>query len=335
MAAPESVRAWAPGRVNLIGEHTDYAGGLALPMAIQLGTTVTGVALDGRLRLRSDHDPVQLDVPLPIDDPPAVTPAWGRYPAAVAAEVGSTDGVDGTVSSTVPIGAGLSSSASLEIAVALALGARERDVELAKLGQRAEHRASGVPCGIIDQLSSVEGVAGHALLIDCSTLEVRPVPIPDSVRFIVVHSGQHRSLESSAYAERRRSAEEAARLIGPLASADLRDAASIDDALVARRARHIITENQRVRDFVTAMADEDRAAAGALMAASHRSLRDDYEVSTPRLDALVRALAATPGVHGARLTGAGFGGCVIALCEPGTEIDGGWIVEASDGARLL
>jgi galactokinase len=335
MAAPESVHAWAPGRVNLIGEHTDYTGGLALPMAIQLGTTITGVALAGRLRLRSDQDRAPLDVPLPVDEPGSVVPAWGRYPAAVAAELGATKGIDAAVVSTVPIGAGLSSSASLEIAVALALGADERGLELAQLGQRAEHRASGVPCGIIDQLSSVAGVAGHALLIDCDTLLVRPVPIPDSVQFVVVHSGEHRSLETSAYAERRRSAEEATRLLGPLTAVRLSDAASIEDALIARRARHIISENQRVRDFATMMADEDLGAAGALMAASHRSLRVDYEVSTPRLDALVEDLASMRGVYGARLTGAGFGGCVIALCEPGTEIDGGWIVEASDGARLL
>jgi len=254
--------------------------------------------------------------------------------AGVVAEVRPDEGATGTVATTLPVGAGLSSSAALEVAVALALGFTGPPVELAQVCQRAEHAASGVPSGIMDQLASAAGVAGSALLIDCTTLERTPVPLPTDVEVVVVHSGEARALAGSAYAERRRQCEAAEEVIGPLPSAPLDAVAAIDDPVVRRRARHVVTENARVRQAAAALAAGDPAAAGRAMVASHASLRDDFEVSTPALDRLVAELAATPGVFGARLTGAGFGGCAVALTRPGA-VDRGWVVRAVDGARLL
>ena len=336
MAEPAAVEVFAPGRVNLIGDHTDYAGGLALPMAIQLGTTVVGAPTDaGVVRLRSAEQAEPAVVPIDVDDPAAVLPTWARYVAGVVAELGTVGGFDGTLTSTLPIGSGLSSSAALELAVALALGFDGPPVELARLGQRAEQRASGVPCGLMDQLTSACGEDGHALLIDFATDTWTPVRVPGSAEVVVVHSGEERALASSAYGERRAAVERAATEIGPLGQATLADVELIADATVRRRARHVVTEDDRVLAFAAALAAEDLAAAGAAMVDSHRSLRDDFEVSTPRLDALVADLVATPGVHGARLTGAGFGGCVVALTDPGALAPGPrrWVVRASDGAR--
>ncbi len=328
------IRAFAPGRVNLIGEHTDYTGGLVLPMAIQLGTTVVGDVLDGRITLRSDRFDAPLDLELPVGDPSTVEPSWGRYVAGVAAETGATIGLDGAVTSDVPMGSGLSSSAALEVATALALGAAGGPLEVAELCQRAEHRATGVPCGIMDQLAAAAGVEGHAMLIDCHALTIDPVHMPDDLAVAVVHSGQHRELRSSAYAARRAECERAEATIGPLRLAAPDAWTAIEDRVVAARARHVIGENQRVRDVATALRAGDAEAAGQSLLDGHRSLRDDFEVSTPVLDALVDQLAATRGVWGARLTGAGFGGCVVALCEPGTDIAGAWWVRPSAGATL-
>jgi len=325
------IAAFAPGRVNLIGEHTDYAGGLSLPMAIHLGTTVTGVRGGDRIRLTSAQQDEAVDLPLTIDDPTTVEPAWGRYVAGVVAELSPTTGFVGEVSSTVPLGAGLSSSASLELAVALALGFHGMPRSLAELGQRAEQVASGVPCGLMDQLASACGTAGHALLVDFTTDEVRPVPVPADLEVVVVHSGQERRLAGSAYAERRASVEAAAAEIGALHDADLADVDRLTDPVLRRRARHVISEDARVRAFTTALAADDRPRLGELLLASHASLRDDFDVSTEVLDALVARLCAIPGVWGARLTGAGFGGCVVALTEPGT-LGEGWVVRPGPGA---
>jgi galactokinase len=328
-----TVRAFAPGRVNLIGDHTDTTGGLVLPMAIHLGTTVE-VERGGReVRLRSDAEDEPAVVALDVAEPAAVEPAWARYVAGVVAEVRPSAGARGTVTTTLPVGAGLSSSAALEVAVALALGFDGAPVALALACQRAEHAASGVPSGIMDQLASAAGVEGSALLIDCTTLDRTPVPLPPDVEVVVVHSGEPRALAGSAYAERRRQCEAAEAVVGPLRSASPEAVAAIDDPLLRRRARHVVTENARVRDAAAALRAGDAVAAGAAMAASHASLRDDFEVSTPALDRLVAELAATPGVFGARLTGAGFGGCAVALTRPGA-LRQGWVVRAVDGARL-
>jgi galactokinase len=227
----------------------------------------------------------------------------------------------------------LSSSAALEVAVALALGFTGTGLELALVCQQAEHAASGVPCGIMDQLTSALGVAGHALLLDCGALTVTPVALPDDAEVVVVHSGQERRLAESAYAERRRSCEQAEALIGPLAQADSGAVAQLRDPVLRARARHVVSENLRVREFAGALHDGDLPQCGAIMAASHESMSTDFEVSTRGIDELVAELVAAPGVFGARLTGAGFGGCVVALTHPGA-LHRGWVVRAVDGAKV-
>lgn len=330
----DHVVAFAPGRVNLIGDHTDYTGGLCLPMAVTRGVTIRGERTGTSVRLRSDDDETPADVPLDVIDPAATSPAWARYVAGVVAELGPDVGFLGTVHSDLPIGAGLSSSAALEVAVALALGATGTPQEVAALCQRAEQRASGVPCGILDQLSSTSGVEGHALLMDCALETTTPTPVPDSIEFVVVQSGQERTLAGSDYATRRAECERAESVIGPLREATLEDVGAIDDPVVRRRARHVVTENQRVRDTTAALGDGDLTAVGALFGASHASLRDDFESSTPIVDAVVDRLCATAGVHGARMTGGGWGGCVVAVTEPGA-LDEGWVVAPGGPARLL
>lgn len=333
-----AVRVWAPGRVNLIGEHTDYMGGLVLPMAVDLGITIEGRRGGDRITLTSDAEAQPVDIPLPIGDPALVQPAWGRFVAAMAAELGATEGLVGTIASTLPKGSGLSSSTALTVAAALALGDGGPPVETAQRCLRAEIAATGVPGGLMDQLVISGGVAGHALLIDCRSLTFEPVPIPLDAQVVVLHSGQHRQLAGSAYADRRAQCEAAESIVGPLRDATLSDLDAITDPLLRRRARHVVSENGRVVAFAAALRDDDLVAAGALMLEGHRSLRDDFEVSTDALDGLVQTLATTPGVHGARLTGAGFGGCVVALTEPGLELEGPagvWIVQAVDGARNL
>jgi galactokinase len=327
------IRAHAPGRVNLIGDHVDYLDGLVLPMAVDLGTTIEGERTGDRVILRSADEPEAAVVPLDVDDPTQVSPGWARYVAGVVAEVRPNVGFEGTVTTTLPIGAGLSSSAALEVAVALALGFHGTELALARLCQRAEQRASGVPSGIMDQFASAAGEAGHALLIDCRSFALRPVELPEAVDVVVVDSGEPRTLVGSPYAERRAQAEAAQAIVGPLRDATTVDLHAIDDDVVRARGRHVLTEIARVWSFAEALEGGWLDEAGALMLASHASLRDDYEVSTPTLDALVDRLASTPGVHGARLTGAGFGGCVVALTEPGA-LDEGWTVRAAAGASL-
>ncbi len=334
------VRAHAPGRVNLIGDHTDYTGGFVLPMAIGLGTTVEIRRHGDRVELVSADEPLAAIVPLDVaaDDVPLLAPSWARYVGGVVSALRPSTGGTGTVRSNLPIGAGLSSSSSLTVAVALALGYRGRPVEVARVCQRAEQMGSGVPGGIMDQLCSAAGVAGHALLIDCDSLDITPVPLPAGAEVVVLHSGQARYLPGSAYADRRRDCDRATALVGPLRQATEADAAAIEDPILRRRARHVVTENARVRAAAAALAAGDLASAGRLMTESHASLRQDFEVSTPALDALVERLVAHPGVAGARLTGAGFGGCVVALVEQGAAASAAalaprsWVVEAVAGA---
>ena len=331
---PLDTVAVAPGRVNLIGDHTDHTGGLVLPMAVDLATTVRLRRGGGRVRLVSDADPAPCDVGLEVSAPAAVSPPWARYVAGVVAEVRPLVGATGTVTSTVPVGAGLSSSAALEVAVALALGFEGSALDLALACRRAEEAASGVPCGVMDQVASACGVAGCALLLDCTSLALEPVPVPDGVEVVVVDSGERRALAGSAYAMRREECRRAEALVGPLRSANEDDVAHIPDATLRRRARHVVSENARVLRFVQAMRSGDVRAAGALMWQSHASLRDDFEVSTPALDAVVARLRGEPGVLGARLTGAGFGGSVVALVAAGRGSALGRVVRASAGARL-
>ncbi len=322
----------APGRVNLIGDHTDYTGGMVFPMAVDRWTEIRFEPAD-RVELTSADEAEPVSLPLRVDDPTEVVPAWGRYVAGVVAEMSPAVGICGHVTTTIPIGGGMSSSHALEVAVALALGFEGTVVELAQLTQRAENRASGVPTGIMDQFSIAGGVAGHALLMDCGALTITPVPVPDDVD-IVVQFIARRTLVGSAYADRVAECAAAEALIGPLRQATPTAAASIDDMVVRKRAMHVVAENRRVLDFADALRANDLAGAGDLMLASHASLRDLYDTSTAQMDAAVARVAAQPGVYGVRMTGGGFGGCIVALTEPGA-LDEGWKVTAVDGAALV
>ena len=329
----DRVRVFAPGRVNLIGEHTDYAGGLVLPIAIDRGTTLIGQRGHDRVVLVSGDEAEPAEVAL---DGEGAGTGWARYVAAVVAELEPKEGLIGEVATSLPIGAGLSSSAALQVAVALALVGPDGDVDRVELAlrlQRAELRACGVPTGVMDQLASLCGIDGSALLIDCSTLAVTPVALPDDIDVVVLDSGERHSLETTDYGDRRREVEAAAALVGPLPAATLDEVEGIDDPVLRMRARHVVSENARVRAFVDALAQDDIEQAGAILGDGHRSLRDDMEVSTPGIDKLVEQVTNVDGVHGARLTGGGWGGCIVALTEP-RALDIGWRVRASAGAEI-
>jgi galactokinase len=325
----------APGRVNLIGEHTDYNDGFVLPMAINREVAVVGAPrADRRIRLYALN--FDDEACFALDQLQRGEPAdWSDYPRGVAwvlREAGfDLVGFDGVLYGDVPIGSGLSSSAAIEMAVFMAFAACQPAlagldrVRAAKLAQRAENAFVGVNCGIMDQFVSALGQAGHALFIDCRSLDYAPVPMPDGTAVLVVDTAAPRSLAASAYNERRAQCEAAARLLGVPALRDLspeifaqRRAAL--PALVAQRAEHVIYENRRVLDAVAALRAGDVATFGRLMNESHDSLRDLYEVSSAELDAVVEIARGVSGVYGARMTGAGFGGCAIALAEQ-TAID--------------
>jgi galactokinase len=315
------VVARAPGRVNLIGEHTDYSGGLALPIAIQHGIRLEAVAADGEIALESEgHAAVPA---VAADGGGAPAQGWIRYAQAVAAELSAAGrpavGLTGRLTSDLPAGSGLSSSAALEVAVALALCAVaefELDpLELALLCQRAELAAVGVPCGILDQAACVLGREGQAILLDCDSLEHTLIPVPSEAALLIVDSGVSRSLEHTSYGERRAELEHALRVVGAERSTDVdRSALEGLDDVSCRRLRHVVTENERVRELAAALRVDDLPAAGLLLDQSHVSLRDDYEVSIPELDLLVE-LAGAHGAHGARLLGGGFGGSVLVLTD--------------------
>ena len=343
-----AVVARAPGRVNLIGEHTDTTFGLCLPIAIDHAVEIayTPDASRSDIVLTSDTEAEPATIALGVSDASAVQPAWARYIAGVVQQVRPAFGGSGHVTSTLPAGVGLSSSAALEVACALAFGADAGDpVGLARLCQAAEHAARGVPTGLLDQLASITGVAGHAVLLDCRDLTFEPVPLPsDDELEIVVVPGAPRSLEHSGYADRLADLHRAEAEIGPLRDASVGDVASISDPVVRRRAHHVVTENERVRELAECLAAGDVVGAGRIVRASHRSLRDDYECSLPAIDDLCAGLDQTPGVLGARILGAGWGGAVLALTRPGAltgpsasrpaGIETIWPVRASPGASV-
>jgi galactokinase len=300
-------------------------------MAIDRWTTIDYDVTDSGIVLDStDADgTVSLALGKPFDS--EMTPTWGRYVGAVASLLDSPRGISGHVSTTIPVGAGLSSSAALEIAVALALGSTLPASGLAQLTQGAEHIATGVPTGIMDQLCIASGRDGHGTMIDCRTLEVTHMPIPTDVK-IVVRFIAHRTLVGSAYADRVAQCAAAESIIGPLRDASLADVAAITDATIASRARHVISENARVVSFASALADGDYSTAGAIMSDCHRSLAHDFATSNDQMNAAVRDICATPGVFGARMTGGGFGGCIVSLCEPDAVVDG-WHVKPVSAAH--
>lgn len=332
----------APGRVNLIGDHTDYTGGLVLPMAIDRETTITFDRHE-HVILTSDDLDGEVRFALPIVDASNVRPAWGRYVAGVAAAMAERHlpirGFIGTVATNVPIGAGLSSSAALEVAAALAFGIDTDDSAIAAVCRRAEHLATSVPCGIMDQLAIVAGVRDHALMIDCHSLEVTPIRIPESLAVWVVEVSS-RTLDGSEYPARVQQCAMAEREVGPLRLADSATVRNIKDDIVRARAQHVVSENERVRAFAAALAHGDARDAGRLMYESHRSLSRNFATSTPAMDAAVDHFARVPGVHGVRMTGGGFGGCVVILSDSEATIsrDSGTSlairVRAADGASL-
>ncbi len=321
------MRVTAPGRVNLIGDHTDYTGGLVFPMAIDRYTSIDYERTDTHVSLQSDDvaGTVSFDVRDAFDS--AMEPSWGRYVAAVASQIDAPLGITGRIATTIPVGAGLSSSAALELAAAVAMGSTAPPTQLALLAQRAEQMATGVPTGIMDQLCIASARAGHGTLIDCHTLEVTQVPIPTDIS-IVVRFIAHRTLVGSEYGERVAQCQAAEAIIGPLRLASLQALDVIDDEVVRSRAHHVISENQRVRDFSTALSTGDYVGAGAIMIDGHHSLSTRFHTSTPQMDEAVREMNAVPGVYGARMTGGGFGGCIVALCTPTNELDG-WRVAPS------
>ena len=351
-AEPDAIRVVrAPGRVNLIGEHTDYNLGLVLPAAIDLEIRIALVPTDDRrVELVSGATGERAGFDLDAIGPRRG--AWVDYVAGTAwalADVGiATRGLRGIIVSSLPTASGLSSSAALELASAWALadepGGAVAPIELARTCQRAENAYVGVNCGLMDQFASACGVGGDAVLLDCRSLEFRPIALPLATHtLVVIHTGSTRSLTTSQYNVRRAQCEAAA---AALAARDpgvrsLRDVTPAmlprirelvgDDAF--RRSRHVVTENARVMDTIEALATGDIAAVGRLWAASHASLRDDFEVVSPELDALVEIASAVPGVAAARMTGAGFGGCTINLVERGAVSALRTAVEARYQAR--
>jgi galactokinase len=323
-----SVVVRAPGRVNLIGEHTDYNDGFVLPMAIDRATWIALRSRDDRRIAATslDFDETrEIDMGnLSLDQDRRE--GWQEYLKGVVWAMQDAGlplkGWEGTVAGDVPIGAGLSSSAALEMATARALahvsGLAWDAASMARICQRAENRWVGVNCGIMDQLISAAGVAGAALLIDCRSLETSPAPLPQGTVVVVLDTATRRGLVDSAYNERRAQCEAGAAFFGVKA---LRDVASAQiaararelDPTTLRRARHVVTENERTLAAAAAMRDEDARHLGQLMNESHDSLRDDFEVCNDGLNTMVDSARRAPGCYGARMTGAGFGGCAVAL----------------------
>jgi len=326
--------------VNLIGDHTDYNLGVALPMAIGLGVTVEFRPSD-RTQIVVTSTAFEDEVVLPLELSAgeeaiaALEPPWARLIGAMAALARPESGGTLDIAADLPMGSGLSSSAALSVALAEVFGVTGDPAVIARICQEAEQR-SGVPVGAMDPLVCAGGRRGHAMLIDFSTLDSEQVPLPPDSEIVVVDSGQPRTLSSSEYGIRVAECEAAAAIIGPLGSAGESDLLGLRDPLLRKRARHVVSECRRVRACAAAFTTNDLTGAGALMSESHRSLTDDFEVSTTALDELVEALVARPGVFGARMTGAGFGGCVVVLGRPGAvDPDSlatpAWKVEASDG----
>lgn len=326
---PATITIKAPGRVNLIGEHTDYNDGFVLPCAIDYETVIAcGQRNDRTIRvIAADYDDQQ-DI-FSLDEPIVSTASlpWANYVRGVIKHLqlrnSDFSGADMVISGNVPQGAGLSSSASLEVAVGQALKSLYDlpldGVQLALNGQEAENQFVGCNCGIMDQLISALGKENHALLIDCRSLETKAVSMPKNASVVIINSNVKRGLVDSEYNARREQCESAARFFGVKALRDVNLAqftATSDklDPVVARRARHVITENDRTLAAAEALSKGDLREMGVLMAQSHASMRDDFEITVPPIDALVDIVKSVIGDQGGvRMTGGGFGGCIVAL----------------------
>jgi galactokinase len=317
----------APGRVNIIGEHTDYNDGFVLPMAID---QAVWIALrpreDGRVTVRSLEQAQPADFRL--HDIQHTGAGWSEYVKGMAFMLQDAGfvltGWEGVLSSDVPVGSGLSSSAALEMGVGCAFAAVSGfpfdGVQMARLGQRNENEWVGANTGIMDQMISANGRAGYALLIDCRDLSMAPIPLPDNTAVLILDTMTRHTHTDSGYNDRRASCERAAQYFAVTHLRDvtveqLQEAESELDALTFRRARHVITENQRVLHAVQAMKAGDTTALAPLINGSHASLRDDFEVTNDALDIMARIAQAQPGCYGARMTGGGFGGCAVALVQ--------------------
>ena len=321
----------APGRVNLIGEHTDYSGGFVLPVALEEALWIA-------VRPRKDQAVIlhSLDyndsTEIILSKPQSHLKGWREYLSGIVWVLQEANwhlsGWEGVMSGNIPRGAGLSSSAALEIALIRTFSEiSEISWEpkfSAKLAQRAESEWVGVKCGIMDQLVSACGVSGHAIFIDCRNLEIQQIPFPKGIRLIILDTKTRRGLVDSHYNERHSQCKEASAILG---KSMLRDATMFDldeqstgmESLLYRRAKHVITENERVLQAVDAMCANDHLHLGQLMYDSHKSLRDDFEVSNSSLDEMVECALNASGCLGARMTGAGFGGCVVALVKAEKE----------------
>lgn len=356
----------APGRVNLIGEHTDYNEGFTMPMALPFDT-VLAISDAGDAGDVAGTGPVSIvsegfgEVTIHPGAAPRDVAPWARHLAGVVAIVGAegiaSGGWRAGIATDIPTGASLSSSAALEVAAITALAARAgralAPIDVARLGQRVENEIVGLPSGIMDQFISAGAVAGHASLMDCRALTLTPQPMPRDAVVAIMDTGTRRVLAEAAYAQRRASCERAVAELGvaALRDASLDQVATLADDETRRRAHHIVTENARTLDAAAAMQRGDLAELGRLMTASHVSLRDDYEVSGPGLDRIVDVALGAPGCLGARMTGGGFAGCAVALVEAdavqaftaavldGYEYDGHravvWICGPAAGASVV
>ncbi len=312
----------APGRINLIGEHTDYTGGFVLPVAIQLGITVAASPTGGATQLFS----VQTGEGQSFDARQIAlgsVSGWAKYPAGMAWAMEGATNLNSVVVSDLPMASGVSSSAALEVAFGKLYNAIDQrglsSKDIALLGQRAENEFVGVRCGIMDQMASACGVAGHALLIDTRSLTIAPILIPSNLRVVLCETGSPRELATSAYNTRRAELEEAEQILGK----SLRDC-TLEDLPIAKeagtkgwilRAKHVISENLRTQACCKSLQEGNRNLVFSLMKQSHESMKNDFEASSVSQDAMVEAAWESPGVWGARLTGGGFGGACVALVE--------------------
>ncbi len=323
----------APGRVNLIGEHTDYNDGFVYPCAIDFATNVACLPRQDR-RITARTLNLDRSFSFGLDDAiDESVPQWAKYVQGVALILERNGhrlkGADLMIDSDVPIGAGLSSSAALEISTAFALatvsGVRIDGIEIAYIGQSAEHEFAGVRSGIMDQFASVFGRRGHGIFLDCRSMEWKPIPVSNA-KWVICNTKKKHDLAESEYNKRRSQCEEAAALLGKsslrdVTAAELGSRSETLPPLLLKRARHVVSENNRVLSAVNVLENGSLVEFGKLMNRSHESLRDDYEVSSPELDTMVELARSMPGLLGARMTGGGFGGSTVNLVEAGRELE--------------